>query len=340
MDFEEAIDQNFIMILDPSSQELDFDQVLDPTSFFTSYWRDGMEIAVTAKNEFGKVHYRSFSAPKDTKNPEYFSDFVQIASEFEVPVHAVVHTFGDAYLGQDPNYTITRAGSVEVREFVCPTNTSAWKYMASVAKEVSRHNISSLILSEHYFPRVSYCQCRRCRVELRQLLGSAVDMTLEEIIQDEDMYFTYLDWRASAINNSLAEMVDTVRSEKPNLPIYMVVPIDPVIEWLTGAAMHLGLDTELVGNTLDGLIFNLYPWSPLLPTQGSDDWLRLVERFRRIRQQHPRLEIGLMLGNLAAEWDVDWFLALAREIQTTKLFGYLNPGKLSNVKRELHRGMS
>ena len=335
MDISEAINKKYITVLDPSADY----EFQDPTEFFTKFWKDGLEVGLVAKNEFGKVHYRSFSAPKDANHPEYFTNFVQMASEFDVKVHAFLHSFGDAFLGQDPNYTSLKSSGERVPEFVCPTNTSFWKYMASIAKEVSRHNVSSIILNEHYFPRIGFCMCRRCKVEMRHITGGQEIYSLEDIISDENLMFKYINWRSGTINSALAEIVDTVHSEKPNLPVYAIFPLDPVVEWFTGAAMHLGFDINLVANTLNGIIINMMPWSPMYPTQGSNDWNQLARRLALIREQHPKLLISLMLGNLDQEWDTDWFESLAEAAGITTIFGSMTNTRLFNIKREIHRGI-
>lgn len=335
MDIQEAISKNYIMMIDPSS---DF-EYLDPTEFFTNYWTDGLEVGLVAKNEFGKVHYRSFSAPKDSQRPEYFTNFLQMATEFDVKVHAFLHSFGDAFLGQDPNYTSVKSSGDKIPEFVCPTNMSFWRYMSAIAKEVARQNVASIVLSEHYFPRIGFCMCRRCKVEMREITGGHEVYSLEEVITDEDLLFKYVNWRSGTINSALAEIVDNIHSVKPDLPVYAIFPLDPIVEWFTGAAMHLGFDINLVANTLNGVIVNIMPWSPMYPAEGSNDWNQLAKRLTHLRENFPNIEISLMLGNLEQEWDTDWFENLAKAAGITKIFGSMTNSRLFNLKREIHRGV-
>ncbi|MHA2362324.1 MAG: hypothetical protein ACXAC7_00080 [Candidatus Hodarchaeales archaeon] len=334
MDLQEAINKGFTVILDPSADY----EYPDPTTFLSSYYKDGLEIAVVAKNELGKVHYRSFSAPKDNQHPEYFSSFAQIASEFEIPVHGVIHSFGDAFLGHDPNYSCKRGiGGEEIPEFVSPANTSFWKYTSSIAKEVCRHNISSLIIAEHYFPRLGYCMDRSVQTELKNLVGERI-RSLDEILNDEDLFFKFVEWRAGAVNSALNEIVETVKRENAEINVEIIIPLDPVTEWLTGAGLHLGLELDLLANTCDGFIMHLMPWSPMFPTTGGHDWLELAERLKLIRKKYPNKRLSLLLGNLEQEWDVSWFESLAQEIRADKIYGYMANGRLFNIKREIHRG--
>lgn len=335
MDIQEAISKNYIMTLDPSS---DF-EYQDPTEFFTNYWREGLEVGLVAKNEFGKVHYRSFSAPKDPKHPEYFTNFVQMASEFDVKVHAFLYSFGDAFLGQDPNYTAQKSSGDKVPEFVCPTNLSFWKYMSTIGKEVARQEVSSIILAEHYFPRIGFCMCRRCKVELREITGGQEIYSMEEVISDEDLLLKYVNWRSRTINSGLAEITDSIHSIKPDLPVHTIFPLDPIIEWFTGATMHLGFDIELISRTVNGIIVNIQPWSPMYPSEGSSDWKQLARRLSHLRETYPNIELSLMLGNLESEWDTDWFENLAKAAGITKLFGTMTNSRLFNLKREVHRGV-
>jgi hypothetical protein len=336
MDIQEAISKNYIMVLDPSSDY----EYQDPTEFFTKYWKDGLEVGLVAKNEFGKVHYRSFSAPKDPKYPEYFTNFVQMASEFDVNVHAFLHSFGDAFLGQDPNYTLMKGSGDKIPEFVCPTNVSFWKYMSTIGKEVARQKVASIVLAEHYFPRIGYCMCRRCRSELKELTGGQEIYSLEEIISDEDLLYKYVNWRSGIINTGLAEIIDGIHSVNPDLPVQAIFPLDPIIEWFTGAAMHLGFDVDLIGSTVNGIIINVMPWSPIYPTEGTNDWNQLAQRLKHLNDNFPNIELSLMLQNLEQEWDTDWFENLAKAAGVKKIFGSMTNSRLFNLKREIHRGVS
>ncbi|MFW9930283.1 MAG: hypothetical protein ACFFD1_12885 [Candidatus Thorarchaeota archaeon] len=334
MELTEAIDQKFIMVIDPNSYDYG-----DPTSFVSSYFRDDLEVAVVAKNELGKVYYKSFSAPKDNKYSEYFSTFIQIASEFDIPIHGVIHTFGDSFLGSDPNYAVHRGGQ-EISQFVCPSNGSFWKYLSTITKEVARFSIKSLILDEHYYPRLDYCLCRRCRVEFRKITGQDhVDLTIEDLISDEDLLFSWTDWRSELLTSSLGEIVDSFRSESPNKPINVVVPVDPELEWLTGAAMHLGVDLDVYNQMVDGVILSIMPFSPVYPITDTQSWLELVQRIKVVQQKYPNLKVSLMLNGLESEWDVSFFHDLAREINAFKVFGRMSNGQLFNIKREIHRGI-
>ena len=337
MELAEAIENQFTMIIDPSS----FDYG-DPTTFVSNYWRENLDLAVVAKNELGRVYYKSFSAPKDPNSPEYFSTFTQIASEFEIPIHAVMHDFGDAFMGSDPNYAVHKGGQ-EIQQFVCPSNSSYWRYLSTIAKEICQHQISSLILAEHYYPRLDYCFCRRCRVEFSKISGqemsSVISLTVEDLLKDEDLLFAWVDWRTELLNNSLSEIVDTVRSEKPNLPIYTIVPVDPELDWLTGASMHLGVDFSYYNEVLNGVILAIMPYSPVYPVAGSESWTELKKRIETIKQKNPNLQIGLLLEGLEQEWDVSWFKDLHEAIGSFKMFGKMTQGQLYNVKRDLHRGL-
>lgn len=336
MDLQEAVSKNYIMVLDPSSSF----EYQDPTEFFTNYWKDGLEVGLIAKNEFGKVHYRSYSAPKDGKYPEYFTNFVQMASEFDVKVHAFLHSYGDAFLGQDPNYTLMKSSGDKIPEFVCPTNHSFWKYMGTIAKEVARQDITSIVLAEHYFPRIGYCMCRRCRSHLKELTGGQDIYSLEEVISDEDLLYNYVKWRSNTITAGLNDIIDNIHSIKPDLPVQAIFPLDPVVDWFTGAAMHLGFDVNLLGNTLNGLIINIMPWSPIYPAEGSNDWEQLAQRLKHLNESFPQLELSLMLTNLEQEWDTDWLDSLGQAANITKIFGSMTNSRLFNLKREIHRGVA
>ncbi|OLS27501.1 MAG: hypothetical protein HeimC3_02790 [Candidatus Heimdallarchaeota archaeon LC_3] len=334
LELSEALEKEFVMIVDPNSYDYG-----DPTTFISNYWRENLEIAVVAKNELGKVSYRSFSGPRDPKYSEYFSSFVQIASEFEIPIHGVIHTLGDAFLASDPNYSVHRGGQ-EIPQFVCPSNTSFWKYSSTIAKEVGRYSISSLILDEHYYPRLDYCLCRRCRVEFRKLTGQDhVDITIEDLISDEDLLFAWTDWRSELLTSSLGEIIDSFKSEQPDTPIQAVIPVDPELEWLTGAAMHLGIDFEVFNQLLDGVVLSIMPFSPVYPITNTQSWLELVQRIKTVQTKYPNLKVSLLLNGIEQEWDVDWFKDLFKEIKGNKMFGKMGQGKLFNIKRELHRGV-
>ncbi|MHA2105769.1 MAG: hypothetical protein ACW981_20270 [Candidatus Hodarchaeales archaeon] len=334
MELSEALEKDFVMVVDPNSYDYG-----DPTTFVSNHWRENLEVAVVAKNEIGKVSYKSFSGPRDSKYGEYFSTFVQIASEFEIPIHGVLHSFGDAFMASDPNYSVHRGGQ-EIQHFVCPSNTSFWKYLVTVAKEVSRFPLASLILDEHYYPRLDYCLCRRCRVEFRKLTGQEfIDISIEDLISDEDLLFAWTDWRSELLTSSLGEIRDAVKSEQPNVPIQVVIPVDPELDWLTGAAMHLGVDFEVFNQLLDGIILSIMPFSPVYPITNTQGWLELSQRIKTVKNKYPNLKVSLMLNGIEQEWDVQWFEDLAKDVKSDKMFGKMSQGTLFNIKRELHRGV-
>ena len=147
------------------------------------------------------------------------------------------------------------------------------------------------------------------------------------------MLYKYVKWLTSTINSSLAEITDTVHQEKPNLPVYAIFPLDPVVEWFTGASMHLGFDIDLIARTINGLLINMMPWTPMYPSKGSSDWDQLARRIALIRERHPKLLISLMLGNLDAEWDTEWFETLAQAAGVTKIFCSMTNSRLFNIKK-------
>ena len=211
--------------------------------------------------------------------------------------------------------------------------------MATVAREVSRYKISSLIIDDHFYPRMDYWFCRRCRVEFRKLTGLQLDTTLEEVLRDEDLLYRFVNWRSELLSASLAEIVDTFRAEKPNTPVNIVIPVDPELEWITGATMHLGLDLEQLNDLVDGIILSILPFSPMYPLTGSDGWLQLVERIKFVMKKYPKLKTSLLLNGLDTEWDITWFTELFKEVQGHKMYATMSSGQLFNIKRELHRGV-
>ena len=334
MQLSEAIDKKFVMIIDPNC----FDYG-DPSSYISNFWREGLEIGVVAKNEAGKVTYKSFSVPKDPKFPEYFSTFVQIASEFSIPISAVLHSFGDSFMGADPNYSVAKSGGQEYTQFVCPSQPPYWRYLATAAREIGRYPVSRLIVDEHFYPRLDFCMCRRCRVEFRRLSSVDLDVTVEDLIRDEDLLFRWVDWRSELLSSSLGEVADAFRSERPNTPVNMVIPVDPELDWLTGATMHLGIDYEALNESMDGVIFSIMPFSPVYPMTHTEPWLQLVARIAAIRKKLSKVKVSLMIGGLEGEWDVTWFQDLAKEVNAERMYGKMSFGSLFNIKREIHRGI-
>lgn len=339
MQLKELLDAGYIVILDPEANNTSMSEVLNVNSFLAEFGGAAEEIALVAKRETGFSTYRSMAAPKDSNYPTFFKDFTELVSNLGIISHGIVYSFGDAYMGADLNYTLKKSGDLEIRQFVCPTTPTYWRYLATVAKEVAKHPIQSLIFQEHFYPRAEYCFCRRCRSAFSEITGLPSDTFYSDVQKDEDLLNQFIAWRSEMITASLAEAADTAKSIKPDLEISFVIPIDPETGWFSEIEKNFGINLDQLGEIVNNFVFHIMPFSPLYPRENDDSWVLLRDGLNRLRSRYG-INIDLMIWAVEDENSLDWFLKLKNAVKARKCFVRLDTPPLFSIKREIHRGLT
>ncbi|MFX0062618.1 MAG: hypothetical protein ACFFC7_10610 [Candidatus Hermodarchaeota archaeon] len=337
MDIREVISQKLVLILDPTST--DNPELTDVNEFLAQFGGIVDEIALVAKAENGRVTYRSAAAPADPGNEEFFPSFANLARDLGVKTHGVISAYGDTYMGQQYGYSLVRSGGQEIRDFVCPSQQAYTRYLATVAREIARQPVDSIILTEFFYPRNSFCFCRRCSRMFSELTGQSKDITFLEISKNANLIRRYYDWRVEIVTSNLREIIESARSEKPNIECSIVIPVDPDTDWLEGAREQFGLDVFAITEQVTvSLIYHIMPFSLMYPAVDSPQWNILAERLTPNIQ--PKVKKSLLVWGLENEDRVPWLPPLAQRINAGSIFGRMDYPTLYSRKTEIHRGLS
>ncbi len=334
MDIREVLSKNFVLVLDPTSRETG---TIDVNSFLAEYGGYVKEICLVAKGENGRVSFQSSAAPSCDK-ADFLPAFTQLADDLDIRVYTMIHAFGDSYLAQDFNYSANRSGGVEIREFVCPSQTSYWRYLATVAREVSRYPVDGIILTELMYPRQEFCFCRRCRREFSELTGRSKDISFTDVQREPNTLRQFIDWRSDILLSAFREVREAARSERDNIEVGLVVAIDPETGWTKGVMPQFGLNLDQLVPLADHLIFHLMPFSPLYPEPGSAAWNNLVNALKVGSEKSYKK--GLYIWGLEQEENISWLQQLKEDTKSSRIFARLDYPDNSNRKREIHRGLT
>ncbi|MFW9991463.1 MAG: hypothetical protein ACFFD4_05345 [Candidatus Odinarchaeota archaeon] len=339
MELGDILEKKHIVVIDPYSER-------DPSTFevdtlMVEIAEQVEEVALVTKSESGKVLYKSMAAPRDSRFPDYFPSFVQLANDLGIKVHAFIYAHGDSFMGAQRGYSVLRSGSQEVREFVCPSQKSYWKYLSTVAREVARFPVDSVIFSELMYPRQEYCFCQRCRREFSDEYNASFEVTFSELANEPEYYDRFVDWRSELIGSTLSEIFDSARRASPNpdLRTGLVLPLDPETGWVEGARVHHGLDLPFIGDVSRSLVLHVMPWSPLYPEPGTDTWNAMVSTIKGMRRIRSDFELSLYIWGVQNEFNIDWLDQLKDEVKAEHVFVRLDTPPLYNIKREITRGL-
>ena len=330
LDIRELLSREIVLTIDPAQSTLDANSILAEWGGYIK------ELAVVAKAEDGRVSYPSAAAPSST---DFLADFSALASDLDIKTYAIVHSFGDSFMGEDFAYSTGRSGEMVERDFVCPRNTSFWKYMGTICREIARFPVTGIILAEHYYPRQEYCFCKRCRRELDELTGVGFDVTYTQLSKAANILPRFHSWRQETITESLREIMNSVKSEREDMEIYVMVPLDPATDWGEGVRTHMGMDPEAIVGLGAGIVFHTMPFTPMYPEPGDENFLKLVQgtRVARRAQEHKK---DLFIWGLEREENVSWLERLKQEAKAQRIMARLDYPESFNRKIEIHRGLS
>ena len=339
LDIREVLSKGFVLILDPTSQNRGAESgISDPNAFLAEHGGWVEEIAIVAKSESGQVTYKSAAAPSHPNS--VFPDFVELANDLGIRVYAVVHSMGDQYFGQDFQYTTMRSGGNEVRDFVCPSQISYWKYMATVSREIAQKPVTGILYLEFMFPRRDFCFCKRCTREFGELTGIGSDFTLNDLTRDPEYYARFLEWRSDLISAAFEEVFSEARSVRPDIQLIPVISIDPETGWNQGTREHFGYDIDKLVASTPSIAYHLMPFCAIAPEPGSGSWVSLRDALKARPELEGSYEKSLFVWGLDQEEDGSWIIQLKDETNASRIFGRLSYPESYNVKREIHRGIA
>ncbi|MFQ5976658.1 MAG: hypothetical protein ACE5OZ_00850 [Candidatus Heimdallarchaeota archaeon] len=339
MDVREVLSKGFVLIIDPTSKSTEAETgSTDANAFLAEHGGWIEEVAIVAKAETGQVTYKSAAAPTHPK--AIFPDFVELANDLGIRVYAVVHCMADQYFGQDYQYTSLRSGGIEIRDFICPSQISYWKYLAAVSREVAKYPVTGILYMEFMYPRREFCFCKRCTREFGELTGIGSDFTFNDISREPEYFSRFVEWRSDIISAAYDEVFAAARSIREDIQLIPVVDVDPETGWSQGTREHFGYDVDMLLTKTPNLAYHLMPFSPIAPEPGTGSWGDLKNALQaRIGLEGSYVK-SLVVWGIIQEEEGSWILQLKEEAKADRVFARLSYPDNYNVKREIHRGIA
>jgi len=338
LNIDELIDRNYIPVIDPTTPNSPAEK--GANAFLAEYGGVVEEVALVCKKEDGLVTYRSGAAPSDRHYENFFTDFTELANDLGMKTHAIAYAFGDSYLGQDPNYSIGRSDGTRVHDYVDPSVEGYWKHLTYIAREVARQPIKSLIFQEFLYPRQEYSFTRRSIRKFAEISGVSLDTTYNDIQRDPPIQRVFEEWRSELITTAFRETLEMARSERPELDVGMIVPVDPETDWNEGFVRHFGINLDKIIEISGYVIYQIMPYSPMYPEPDTPGWDTLVHALRSSSlYEESGYKKALFIWGLANEDDIDWLDQLKNEVRAERIFARLEHPVKYTIKREIHRGV-
>lgn len=339
LDVREILSKGFVLVLDPTSKSTEAETGgADPNAFLAEHGGWVEEIAIVAKAESGQVTYKSAAAPTHTN--AIFPDFVELANDLGIRVYAIVYSMGDEYFGQDFKYSALRSGGTEIRNFICPSQISYWKYLGTVSREIAKHPVTGIVYLEFMYPRREFCFCKRCTRDFGDLTGIGSDFTFNDIARDTQYYSRFIEWRSDVLSAAYDEVFAAARSVKDDIQLIPVVDIDPETGWNQGIREHFGYDIDMLLTKTPSLAYHLMPFSPIAPEPGTASWNDLRNALRARSGLEGSYDKSLVVWGLLQEESGSWIQQLQEETNSTRVFARLSYPDSYIVKREIHRGIT
>ncbi|MFX0108708.1 MAG: hypothetical protein ACFE7R_10510, partial [Candidatus Hodarchaeota archaeon] len=157
-------------------------------------------------------------------------------------------------------------------------------YGAEIVSELGSYPINEIFLFGAGFIRDHFCFCERCRNDFAPLVDQEPNrLTYEYLTENPEYHATWHEWRANKVNEGLRYLQNAARDtdEKVGreipLKISVEVLLDPETGFSEGAKGQYGYDYNSILDITGNVLINLYPWSPVLPDAGSNEYQELIE---------------------------------------------------------------
>lgn len=335
MEKREILMQGIRLVTDPISLKM------TPSAFLADYGGYAEEVAVVAKHESGYAFYPSQEVPVHNQFGTFFSKFTEVAEDI-LKVNAVINTFTDSYMGKDPKFASIRSGGTPNEDFMCPTHEKGWDYLATAAKEVAAYPIEEIILVGNTFVQKDFCFCENCKSEFGQIGGIQSDFNYDRISLDPEMLSKWSEWRSEKLTTGLIRIVDAIHSIKGDLDVSIEVYLDPETSFSKGAEETYAQNIERLAKETKNLTLNVFPWTPLLPTPGSEEFRAVVQQLEFTKELVRRegVKLAILHWRIDDETDLNSLKSMAKEINAQKILAYADYPTSYRFWREAHLGIA
>lgn len=250
-------------------------------SMYASYMQ---EAGLVGKDPSGLAFYPSKNARVDERHLDFFDEWVNLTEALSIHTAASMDFYTDGWFAKDPKYQSFNSEGTALQHQICPNREEFWQYGAEIVKELGRYPIHEILLFGTGFVRDHYCFCDRCRSEFAPLVGQEpTRLTYGYLTENPEYHTKWHEWRSKKVHQGFAvlqqaaqEVDEEVGREKP-LSISVEILLDPETGMIEGGKQEYGFDPLEILEITKNVMVNLYPWSPLLPQPGEQEYDELVE---------------------------------------------------------------
>lgn len=276
--FREFFMQKMLIMFKPEDIEVSAKEFI---STYASYMET---VGIVGKGPDGYALYSSKTAPVREEHVEFFDEWVKLNDA--LGIHAVVgmDLYTDGWFAKDPKYQTMNDKGVKMEHQICPNRPEFWEYGAEIIREIGSFPINEILVFGTGFIRDQFCFCDRCRVDFAPLVDQEPDrLTHQFLVENPEHHEKWHEWRSDIVHSGLevlqaaASASDEATGREQPLRLSIEVLLDPETGLSEGAKAEYGYDYARIGEITKNVLINLFPWSPILPSKGSNEYSELVE---------------------------------------------------------------
>ncbi len=252
---------------------------------FISTYASYMEtVGIVGKGPDGYALYSSKTAPVREEHVEFFDEWVKLNDALGIHDVVGMDLYTDGWFAKDPKYQTMNDKGVKMEHQICPNRPEFWEYGAEIVKEIGAFPVNEILVFGSGFIRDQFCFCDRCRADFAPLVDQEPNrLTHQFLTENPEHHAKWHEWRSDVIHKGLevlqaaAESSDEATGREQPLRLSIEVLLDPETGLSEGARNEYGYDYSRIGEITKNVLINLFPWSPILPTKGSNEYSELVE---------------------------------------------------------------
>jgi len=321
------------LIVEPHGLKMSLDD------FLSSYGGYLEDLVAVAKDTTGHSYYPSKVAPADEENATFFTDLAEASKEVGIRLAAYVNVFADAFFASDPNFKTYSSGGETSQVMVCPNNQEFHDHMSSVIKEVAQYPIHTLFLASLGYANADFCYCDRCRSEFTDYADLRFELDSSELESNPDLRKRWIDWRVSKITELVRNLITKAKDVKPDLIVIPTFPLGPESGYASGAREHFGLDLPAIAKAAGHLAIEVFPWTPILPDPGSDEYNEYVTNLSFVEELSEDVKFVMTHWVIENEDEYRRAQAIAQATGINKIYSMLDYPAEYRLIRESRLGL-
>jgi hypothetical protein len=270
--------QKMVILLKPEDIETSAKEFL---STYASYMES---VGIYGKGSDGHANYQSKTAPVHEGNVEFFEEWVEIANALEINTAVGMDLYTDRLFAKDPKYQSMNDKGKAMDHQICPNSPEFWQYASEIVTEIGHYPVDEIFVFGAGFIRDRFCFCEKCRNDFAPLVNQEPDrLTHQYLTENPEYHEKWHEWRSGIVHQGIEQLQAAARdiSESTDrirpLKLSIEMLLDPITGLTENVRNEYGYDWKRILDITGSMLVNLYPWSPILPAEGSAEYDDLVD---------------------------------------------------------------